>query len=88
MVVLFRRGWSDRSAVLAAAACVPLMAIVPAVSNDYKLVLCVFPWPCRPPSLHHGRAPAAAWTVLFGALAFLMMGSGALDHADRAVAAG
>ena len=43
MVVLLRRGWSDRGAVLAAAACVPLMAIVPAVSNDYKLVVCVFP---------------------------------------------
>ena len=74
MVVLFRRGWSDRSAVLAAAACVPLMAIVPAVSNDYKLVLCVFPLAVLAAVVATmRRAPAAAWTVLFGALAFLMM---------------
>ncbi len=74
MVVLFRRGWSDRSAVLAAAACVPLMAIVPAVSNDYKLVLCVFPLAVLVAVVATmRRAPATAWTVLFGALAFLMM---------------
>jgi len=43
IVVLVRRGWSDRGAVFAAAACVPLMTLVPAVSHDYKLVLLVFP---------------------------------------------
>ena len=43
LVVLIRRGWSDRTAVLAAAACVPVMSVVPAISHDYKLVLYVFP---------------------------------------------
>jgi hypothetical protein len=42
-IVLIRRGWSQRGAVLLAAASVPLMNIVPAVSHDYKLVLLVFP---------------------------------------------
>jgi len=43
IVVLIKRGWSDRGAVLAAAACVPVMCYVPSVSHDYKLVLLVFP---------------------------------------------
>ncbi len=74
MVALLRRGWSDRGAVLAAAACVPLMAIVPAVSNDYKLVLCVFPLAVLAAVVATmRRVPAAVWTVLFGALSFLMM---------------
>jgi hypothetical protein len=42
-VVLIRRGWSQRGAVLLAASSVPLMNVVPAVSHDYKLVLLVFP---------------------------------------------
>jgi hypothetical protein len=42
-IVLIRRGWSSRRAVLLAAASVPLMAVVPTLSNDYKLVLFVFP---------------------------------------------
>jgi hypothetical protein len=74
MVALFRRGWSDRGAVLAAAACVPPMAIVPAVSNDYKLVLCVFPLAVLAVVVATmRREPGAAWVVLFGALAFTMI---------------
>jgi hypothetical protein len=42
-VILIGRGWSQRGAVLLAAASVPLMSIVPSVSHDYKLVLLVFP---------------------------------------------
>jgi len=74
MVTLVRRGWNDRNAVLAAAACVPPMAIVPAVSNDYKLVLCVLPLAVLAVVVATmERAPAAAWAVLFGAVAFLMI---------------
>ncbi len=42
-LMLLRRGWSRRGAVLLAAASVPLMNSLPAVSMDYKLVLMVFP---------------------------------------------
>jgi hypothetical protein len=74
MVVLVRRGWNDHGAVLAAAACVPLMAVVPAVSNDYRLVLCVFPLVVLAAVVATmKREPGATWAVLFGALAFLMM---------------
>jgi hypothetical protein len=74
MVTLVRRGWNDRNAVLAAAACVPPMAIVPAVSNDYKLVLCVLPLAVLAVVVATmERAPAAVWAVLFGAVAFLMI---------------
>jgi hypothetical protein len=74
VVALVRRGWSDRRAVLCAAACVPPMAIMPAVSNDYKLVLCVFPLAVLAVVVATmERAPQAAWAVLFGALSFLMI---------------
>jgi hypothetical protein len=74
MIVLLRRGWSDQGAVLAAAACVPLMAIVPAVSNDYKLVLCVFPLAVLAVLVSSmRREPGALWATLFGALAFVMI---------------
>lgn len=74
MAVLLRRGWSERGAVLAAAACVPPMAIVPAVSNDYKLVLCVFPLAVLAVAVATTkREPPAAWAALFGALSFLMI---------------
>jgi hypothetical protein len=42
-IVLMKRGWSQRNAVLLAAASMPVMNIVPAASHDYKLVLLVFP---------------------------------------------
>ena len=74
MVALIRRGWNDRNAVLAAAACVPPMALVPAVSNDYKLVLCVFPLAVLVVVVATmKRTPGAVWAVLFGAVAFLMI---------------
>jgi hypothetical protein len=74
MVVLLRRGWSERGAVLAAAACVPPMAIVPAVSNDYKLVLCVFPLAVLAVLLSGmNRRPALVWAALFGVLAWVMI---------------
>jgi hypothetical protein len=43
VVVVVRQGWDRRGAVLVAAASVPLMNVVPAVSHDYKLVLLAFP---------------------------------------------
>lgn len=43
-VLLIRQGWSQRSAVLLAAASVPLMNVLTPVSHDYKLVLLVFPF--------------------------------------------
>lgn len=42
-VCLLRQGWSQRGAVLLAAASVPLMNVLTPVSHDYKLVLLVFP---------------------------------------------
>jgi hypothetical protein len=42
-VILIRRGWSHRGAVILAAASVPLMITVPTVSHDYKLPMMVFP---------------------------------------------
>jgi hypothetical protein len=42
-VILIRRGWSHRGAVLLAAASMPLMITLPTVSHDYKLPMMVFP---------------------------------------------
>ncbi len=73
LLALVRRGWSERGAVLASAACVPLMAIVPPVSNDYKLVLCVFPLAVLAATVASlRREPPIAWIVAFGALSFAM----------------
>jgi hypothetical protein len=50
------------------------MAIVPAVSNDYKLVLCVLPLAVLAVVVATmKREPQAMWAVLFGALSFLMI---------------
>ena len=43
LVVVIRCGWSARRAVLVSAACVPVMCTFPSISNDYRLVLLVFP---------------------------------------------
>jgi hypothetical protein len=43
LVVVMRRGWSARRAVLVSAACIPVMCTFPSISNDYKLVLLLFP---------------------------------------------
>ena len=71
LAVLVRRGWSERGAVLASAACVPLMAILPPVSNDYKLVLCVFPLAVLAATVSAlRREPPIAWIVVFAALSY------------------
>ncbi len=74
MVLLVRRGWSDRAAVLAAAACVPVMGVVPAISHDYKLVWYVFPLAVLAAVIATtSRRDLALWSVLFGLLALAMM---------------
>lgn len=66
VVVLIKRGWTDRGAVLAAAACVPPMCFVPSVSHDYKLVLLVFPLAALAVVLAPAnRASMTFWSVLF-----------------------
>ena len=74
MYLLVRRGWSQRTAVLAAAASVPVMSVVPSISHDYKLVLYVFPlavlvavagaW---------SRRDLLVWSLLFGLLAWVLV---------------
>ena len=74
MVVLIRRGWSDRTAVLAAAACVPVMSVVPAISHDYKLVLYVFPLAVLVGFVAVlTRRDLLAWSVVFGLTAWAML---------------
>jgi len=74
LLLLVRRGWSDRRAVLAAAACVPVMGVVPAISHDYKLVLYVFPLAVLAAVIATmSRRDLAVWSVLFGLLAMAMM---------------
>ena len=74
MVVVIRRGWSDRTAVLAAAACVPVMSVVPAISHDYKLVLYVFPLAVLVAFVAvQTRRDLLAWSVVFGLTAWAML---------------
>ncbi len=74
VVAVVRRGWSERGAVLLGAACVPMMAIVPTVSNDYKLVLCVLPIAVLATTLATARrGPGTTWVVLFATLSLTMM---------------
>ena len=74
LLLLVRRGWNDRRAVLAAAACVPVMGVVPAISHDYKLVLYVFPLAVLAAVIATmSRRDLAVWSVLFGLLALAMM---------------
>jgi hypothetical protein len=74
MFLLVRRGWSDRAAVLAAAACVPVMGVVPAISHDYKLVWYVFPLAVLAAVVTTlRRRGGVPWTLLFGLLALAMM---------------
>jgi len=70
LLLLVRRGWTDRRAVLAAAACVPVMGVVPAISHDYKLVLCVFPLAVLAAVIATmSRRNLALWSGSFGLLA-------------------
>ena len=74
LALLVRRDWSDRRAVLAAAACVPVMGVVPAISHDYKLVLYVFPLAVLAAVIATmRRRDLAVWSLLFGLLALAMM---------------
>jgi hypothetical protein len=74
VVALVRRGWSERGAVLLGAACMPMMAIVPPVSNDYKLVLCVLPLAVLATVLATARrGPGTTWVVLFTALSLALI---------------
>jgi hypothetical protein len=74
LALLMRRGWSDRRAVLAAAACVPVMGVVPAISHDYKLVLYVFPLAVLAAVITTmSRRGLALWSVLFGLLCLAML---------------
>lgn len=74
LLLLVRRGWSDRRAVLAAAACVPVMGIVPAISHDYKLVLYVFPLAVLAAVIATmSRRDLFVWSALFGLLALVLM---------------
>ena len=71
LVVVMRGGWSSRRVVLVSAACVPVMCTFTSISNDYRLVLLVFP-------LSVLAAVAAAmrrdggplWALLFMAVGF------------------
>ena len=74
-IVVMRRGWSGRRAVVLAAASVPLMAVVPTLSNDYKLVLFVFPLAVLAAvlggsGLERGRL---GWCLGFGVLSWLLV---------------
>ena len=74
MWLLVRPGWSDRTAVLGAAACIPVMSVVPSISHDYKLVLYVFPL-----AVLIGfaavltRRDLLVWSLVFGLVAWAMV---------------
>ena len=72
--MLIRRGCSERRIVLAAAACVPLMVVIPTISNDYKLALDVFSLAVLAAVIATmRREPGLTWVTLFGVLAFTMV---------------
>ena len=74
LALLVRRGWSDRSAVLATAACFPVMSVVPGTSHDYKLVICVVPLMVLVALLALlWRRGALAWASLFLGVAWAMV---------------
>jgi hypothetical protein len=74
LAVLVRRGWSAKGAVLAAAVCVPVMSTVPSISEDYKLVIFVFPLAVLGVAIATmRRPPVARWSALFLALAMEMV---------------
>jgi hypothetical protein len=74
-VILLRRGWNDRGAVMLAASCVPLMAVVPALSNEYKLVLFVFPLLVLAAVIGGSGAERGrlTWCLAFGVLGWLIL---------------
>jgi len=84
LALLVRRGWSARRAVLAAAACVPVMSVAPGISHDYKLVICVLPVAVLAAALSalQGRG-SLTWALLFGLAAWAFV---ALARASLVVA--
>ena len=85
LAVLLRRGWTASRGVLAAAACVPVMCVVPSVSHDYKLVILVFPFAVLAAAVARrrsgGTAGWALWTVALGTVAALLARSSLLSYA-------
>jgi hypothetical protein len=74
-LVLMRRGWSDDRAVLLAAASVSPMAVLPTLSNDYKLVLFAFPLAVLAAAVAGSdlRRTRIAWCLSFGLVAWLLV---------------
>ena len=68
-----RRGWSGGRAVLLAAVSITPMAVIPALSNDYKLVLFVLPLGVLVAALAGSRLERGglAWCLGFGAVLWL-----------------
>ena len=83
-IILMRRGWSSRRAVVLAAASVPAMAVLPTLSNDYKLVLFVFPLAVLAAVLARSGAERGRlwWCLGFGVLLwlFVFMGRSSVFH--------
>ncbi len=74
LLALVRKRMNDRRIILAAASCTPVMMVIPSISNDYKLVLCVFPLAVMSAVMATmRREPEVVWTALLAALAFLMV---------------
>ena len=70
LVVVMRRGWDERRAVLVAAACVPVMCTFPSISHDYKLVLLVLPLTVLAAlTAARRRLGGPLWALLFMAIA-------------------
>jgi hypothetical protein len=74
-IIVMRRGWSPRRAVVLAAASVPPMAVLPTLSNDYKLVLFVFPLAVLVVALARPGAERGRlwWCLGFGVLLWLFV---------------
>ena len=69
LVVVMRSGWSARRAVLVSAACFPVMCTFPSISNDYRLVLLVFPLCVLAAATATMRGDGGPlWTLLFMAV--------------------
>jgi hypothetical protein len=84
--LVIRRGWSGGRAVLLAAASITPMAVIPTLSNDYKLVLFVLPLGVLVAAFAGSRLErgGVAWCLGFGAvlwLAFFLTRSSAF-HGD------
>jgi hypothetical protein len=71
LIVVMRRGWNARRAVLVSAACIPVMCTFPSISNDYRLVLLVFPLSVLAAATAAMRRDGGPlWALLFMAVGF------------------